>query len=233
MELSRVSTSSISMAGIPPLIRCFFFADILLCLLFLLNHFSGFRVLGVFNLNSESSFATWYSSMQLLCIALLSLIFVLGYRRRHSTSRKTLSILPLLFLFLSIDEIAQIHEKLGKLSDYLLAGGTRENSIFHQTGIWMLVLGVPFIIFFLVWTSSLSLKKVFASSEIFWRFVIGMGVFLFGALGFETLSNFANPGNALVMVIVFEEGLEMFGATLMLWAVYSLVTELEVTLTWK
>ena len=124
---------------------------------------------------------------------------------------------------MSIDESVEIHEMLGRGSDIFLPGGDRDDSFFPETGIWMFLIGLPFLALFLLW--AYSIKQVF-SEKLFTlkKLVIGMCILLFGALVIESLSNFVDNG-LLVAEITIEEGLEMIGATVILWAVYDMALE--------
>ena len=96
------------------------------------------------NLDVESNLPTWYSSIQWFCVAGLLAIFAI---RNFSFSQKRswpLLALPVVFLGLSLDEVAMIHERIGIRSDAFLPGGSRANTLFIKTGIWMFLLGVPF-----------------------------------------------------------------------------------------
>jgi len=81
-----------------------------------------------FGLEREGSVATWFSSLQLALIATLCGV-IFGYEKvTGSTARYRLGWLGflLLFLFLSLDETAQVHERLDKIVEALQkpAGGT-------------------------------------------------------------------------------------------------------------
>jgi hypothetical protein len=43
------------------------------------------------------------------------------------------------------DEVATLHERLGNKLDIFLPGGSRQNTLFSTTGIWMFAIGVPFL----------------------------------------------------------------------------------------
>ena len=121
-----------------------------------------------------------------------------------------------------MDEAVSIHEHIGKLSDSLLPDGDRRETVFRYTGIWMIVVGVPFIVVFSILACSIA--KCFESRPgSFGKFVGGMIVFLIGALGFEFLSNlFAYHSNSRILVTNVEEVWEMIGATTILWSLYDL-----------
>jgi len=57
---------------------------------------------------------------------------------------------------MSVDEIVMLHENFGTLSDFLLSGGNRDDTIFHDIGLWMFLIGTAFLIFYIMWVYSLS-----------------------------------------------------------------------------
>jgi len=62
------------------------------------------------NVGKEKSFPTWYSSIALLFCSLL-LVIIAKYKRAISdTFTRQWSLLAIIFLFMSIDEIAALHE---------------------------------------------------------------------------------------------------------------------------
>jgi hypothetical protein len=206
---------------IPPVILIFFIIDLALGLAYIVNYLAGqpFRPLTLLlDLNGECNLPSWYSSMQWLCVAILLGIF--AYRNFSRSSRRSwlLVALALLFLAFSVDEVAQIHEGLGKRTDIMLPGGTRKDTPFAHTGIWMFALGVPFILFFgwLAYSARVYFRR---APGAFVKLVLGMVVFLTGAIGIEALSNLVVPGSAFDILENFVEEVmfEMVGSTIVLW----------------
>jgi hypothetical protein len=100
--------------------------------------------------------------------------------------------LPLLFLALSLNEVAQIHEGLGRRSNTFLADNSRKSTRFSQTGIWMLVIGLPFLALFV--SLRFSLRSYFRRAPgSFTELFLGTLFTLAGAIGIETLFNFVAP----------------------------------------
>lgn len=210
---------------LPTLILVCFLVDVGLCGLYVGNFLIGQpsqKLTSLVDLNGENSLAAWYSSTQLFGICILGAIF--AQNRIRKDHRAVLLVgLPLLFLAMSIDEAVQIHEWLGAKSDRLLEGGTREQTMFAKTGIWMFVIGLPFTALFLAWAYSIK-KYTSEKPHCLRRMVLGMVVLLAGALGFEFASNWTT-GTTYVLGVVAEEFCEMAGATIILWAVYELAID--------
>ena len=123
---------------------------------------------------------------------------------------------------MGIDEIARLHERIGKYSDILLPAGSRANTPFQETGIWIFLVGIPFILFFLWWVHQLKRKLAGYGVEI--RIMVtGVFLLLSGALGVELISNFLYGSAAQTVGILLEEGLEMLGATMIFWAVLKML----------
>lgn len=207
---------------LPRLIKIYFLIDIGLCIAYIMNYLLGSpysMLTRILDLNDETSLSSWYSSMQLFCIFILGAIFV--YHKFRQNSKSLLLIpLPTVFLLMSIDESVQIHEWLGRKSDILFPWA---KTFFPETGIWMFLFGLPFFALFLLW--AYSTKQYFSEKPFkLKKLVIGMCILLFGALGFESLSNFVE-NSLFVAEVVFEEGLEMIGATVILWSVYDMALE--------
>jgi hypothetical protein len=221
-------------ARIPPVILVFFIIDLALGLAYVVNYLAGqpIRMLTrLLDLNGECNLQSWYSSMQWFCVASMAGIF--AYRNFSRSSRRSwlLVALALLFLAFSVDEVAQIHEGLGKRMDMMLPGGTRKNTPFSHTGIWMFVLGVPFIIFF-GWLAYAARVYFRRAPGAYLKIVLGMAVFLTGAIGIEALSNLVVPGSAFDILENFVEEVvcEMIGSTIVLWGSYELLNEHRFTL---
>jgi len=198
--------------------------DIGLCIAYVFNHLIGepsWKLTSLLNLDDEFSLASWYSSTQFFCVFILSSIF--SYHKvRQNTKSILVILLPVIFLLMSIDESVQIHEWLGSKSDVLFSSGSRIGTSFERSGIWMFVFGLPFLTLFLMF--AYSIRQHFSDKpSSFRKLGIGMAIMLTGALGFEALSNFID--NFRVIPIVFEEGFEMIGVTVMLWAAYEMAID--------
>lgn len=210
---------------IPTVILVFFLADAALVVLYGANQVVGapFHALTRWlDLNGESSLATWYSVMQLACVAALAGLF--AARNFHATQIRTwpLLILPMMFLTLSVDELIQFHEWLGEKSDALLPGSSRGNTIFQETGIWMFLLGIPFMAVFLGIVYMLR-RYLIAVPGVLLKLLAGLAVFLTGAILIESLANFIQTDFWYHVEIACEEGCELLGITIILWAFYDLL----------
>jgi hypothetical protein len=205
----------------PRLILVLLAGDLALGAAYLVNEIAGRPRDGLtrlVDLNGEANLPAWYSSMQGLAAALLLWTFV----RRQASRTWVLWLAPILLFVISCDEVAQLHERVGGHSDALLPGGTRENTIFVHTGIWMFVIGVPFIVF-LAWLLVRTRRAFAAAPGSTVKMVTGFGLLLCGSLVMDGLSNaFRIHSLPFNMLALIEEVLEMTGMTVICWAALDL-----------
>lgn len=174
------------------------------------------------DLEAESNLPTWFSSMQLLLLAWLLAL----YARRSSNGPTTPGLwLPsLVFLVLSIDEVAQFHERFGHALDIVLPGGDRSNTAFDYTGIWGVVVGLPALTALLwMWRQPIFSDQPIAVR----RFVVGSVLLIGGAAGLDFVANFTYGPNTVLhgLQIVAEETFELLGATILCWGSLDLLKE--------
>src|SRR5690606_19543507 len=134
--------------GIPLLILALFAADVALSAAPLIDQLAGSpfnRLRNFIDVSREASLPTWYSSMQWFCAGVLFALAPLYAWRRRLPGMAALAGLALVCLVFSADEVAGMHEWLGKRSDVLLPGGERAGTVFWRTGPWPFVIGVPVI----------------------------------------------------------------------------------------
>ena len=227
-ELADLITwrKSFSRLRVPPFILFFFAIDLALVIAHVLDYMAGnpSAILARFlDLGREGNLPTWYSSVKWFAVAELLAIFAVRNFRLCRCKSWFLLMLPLIFLAFSLDEVAAVHERLGNKINLILPGGSRQNSLFHITGIWMFVIGVPFITFFGVLI--VMVKTYFRSvPDALFKIIVGTAITLGGAIGIETLANFVghNPTYGILQVIS-EELCEMVGGTIALWGSYDVL----------
>ena len=211
---------------IPSVILIFLLIDLVLGVGYLFDAMAGHpfgEITSFIDLNGEQNLPTWYSSVQWYSVAALLAVFAWRNINWSQLRSWPLLALPPVFLFFSLDEVAQIHEWLGDKSDLLLPGSDRSGTPFFHTGIWMFVLGVPFLVFFAALI--LAVRTYFQGAPgALVRMLSGMALMLGGSIGIETLHNFVDPDSLFgTLQIAGEEMCEMLGATLILWGSYELL----------
>jgi hypothetical protein len=213
MKLSRLPA--------PPLILGLFLGDFVFAVVYWINELAGSPREGFssfIDLDGEANLPTWWSSMQMMMAALLTATFARRYIKPSDIKSWLLALPPLTLIAMSCDEVAQIHERIGGHSDALLPGGSRANTVFVHTGIWMFIIGIPFIIYMtgLMWYLRSYFRVAPGSLR---RYAIGMTVFLFGALVMDGLGNlWDRPSFGYSMEVLIEETCENVGMTIIIWS---------------
>ncbi len=217
------------LSRIPVFIKVLFVAD----LFFAIMYFLMIGLLGrnapmtwLFDVNRESAIPTWYSAIQLFLVGVVMAPLAWHEWNRSRITSTLLWMFPALFLAMSLDEVAMIHEWAGEnLDEIFIAGGDREYSKwFRGTGVWVLFIPLPFLAVLLF--LSIKLRHYFADCPRAIRlFFSGVGIFLLGAVGSEYIYNLIPWfGIEALLQILSEEFAEMVGVTLMLWAAWEVFT---------
>ena len=209
-------------------------ALVVLCLL--LGHvitqsvkiYYGYNTLGgiipEFDLNSENNIPTWYSSSALLLASALLAMIALVKLQWQETYARHWVVLAVIFLFLSMDEAASIHEKGSELALLIMPSLVDFGYLSRYLYFAWVVFGVPFVLLF-----SLAYLRFLIHLPAKTRslFVLAGIIYVGGALGVEMLGArdfyLYGEGRPLVhsMLILWEEGFEMFGIVVFIYALTS------------
>jgi hypothetical protein len=186
-------------------------------------------------LNNDSSISAWYTSLTLmLCSVLLAII---AAAKRQNNGRYTLhwSVLSIIFLLLSMDEVVRFHETvMGPLGvaivDFL--GFSLEGFLFYTWVVPGAIFALIVLLTYLKFLASLPKKTLLL-------FLVAGAIFVGGALGVELLdareaylleTGAGNADDKTVAVSVWhlvlalsEEGLEMFGVVVFIYALLSYI----------
>jgi len=217
---TAIASLSQHLSAIPSPVIAFAVGGALVAFAAIVSRWSG-ADLPLLKVGEESNIPTWFSSAQLFAIGLvLSVVAARDFTMRHPRSL-LLPAAPALFLFLSLDEVAMIHERLGR---WLLSLGIGTG--LHSSGPWMFVF-VPFvgvlaaISAWALWSYLRGRRVVLALA------VSGVLVFGFAAVGLEFAANFVPENSLRQSALVFtEEYGEIAAATLLLWSAL-LITRYE------
>lgn len=173
----------------------------------------------IWDLNSERSLATWYSSMQ-LALAGGVLLALLAARPRKLSSTFALLAAGGGLLFLSVDELVGLHERFAELVEELI--GDRRQTGLNRSGAWVLFVGPAFLAGCIAaaYLARGQLRRRPRAARLFAAGVIVLGT---SFAGLELLANFVAKDVHLHLLVPVEEVGEMIGATLLLWAVYELM----------
>ncbi len=170
-------------------------------------------LLGLINMNSEVSLPTWYA--QTLLLAASGLLAVIAVSAAHK--RGYWLALAAIFLFLSIDEGAAIHEMFNGFPARELLGDAPFARLFHYgwTGVYSVVVVATLVLFWrFLWSLDVTTRRLFVASG---------GLFVLGALGFEAIGGWIAAGGAefsqpYMLASIAEESFELLGVCLFLYA---------------
>ena len=185
---------------------------------FFLGHDAQLGFERQFNLVKENNIPTWYSSSALLLSAVL--LGMIGLVNKREDNLYTLHWFGLaaIFLFLSIDEAASLHEKLGF---ELLNPMLKSIGYFHGFGYfpWVIAGATFTLIVALAYLRFLAALPSQTGS----LFLIAGTLFVGGALGMEMLEAryiyyYSEADFTYYMFVAVEECLEMLGVVLFLYA---------------
>jgi hypothetical protein len=186
-----------------------------------LGHTVAFsRILAYFNLGYENNIPTLYATLSLFLSSLLLLIIGLKNNNKKIKSFQWVG-LSIVFLFLGMDEMFQIHEKFNGI-----VGGKIETTGFLYYG-WVIPYFILTFIFLIIYLKFLMALE----PRIRKLFILSGAIFVVGAIGLEMIAaNYMysnNTDTTDINVFLFgtvEEVLEMLGIALF---IYTLLTYIK------
>jgi hypothetical protein len=168
------------------------------------------------NLDGEANIPAWWSNAKFVMAGTLFGVIALVKRSRVLTPL----VLCILLLALAADEVASVHERIGRI----LADNVASNTQFRRKDafLWPLLFGLPVLVCGALMLKVLAKEKSLSANA--WkRITLALVVFFTGAVGVELVS--FNPLFAISQasslyqwLAVLEEGLEHAGASLLVWA---------------
>lgn len=170
----------------------------------------------VFDVSHEINVPTWYSSIMLFCAAGLLLLIALVCTYRRTPYAWHWKILASLFLLLSVDESASLHEWTANLFTFQLFGGF----FYYQWVVFGLLFAGVFVLVYLRFFFALP-------TAMRWLFFLAGAIFIGGALGMEMVSAryeflYQNDSQDYAMTYALitsvEEALEMSGVVIFIYA---------------
>lgn len=179
------------------------------------------KLVKLFDLDLETNVPTFFSVL-LLATASFVLAVVTAISKKQKSGRVLeWTILSAGFLFMALDELASIHERMIEPMRALM-GIENLGPLYYA---WVvpaifavLIIGVGFINF---------LIELPAKTR--WSFMIAGAMYLTGAVGFEALEGMFGQGNLAYNVFVtIEESLEMLGVVAFIWALLVYIAEFQV-----
>lgn len=178
--------------------------------------FFGFAVnpdWDLLKVGEENNIPTWFSSVQLFTIGAVLSSIVVRDAFWGKVSTWSLAVVPGLFILLSLDEVAMIHERLG---DWLK--GSADVGTGLRTGPWVLIF-VPFIGLLTVVAATIFWPYLRGRRDVVVLAFVGFAVFGLSAVGLELAGNFPADGSLLQKFFAFAEEIgEMLAANIILWS---------------
>src|SRR5215216_5658881 len=142
------------------------------------------EALRIFDVGEERSIPTWFESVQFLLCSILLAVVAVAKKQRNDRYILHWSVLSIILLLLSLDEVASIHEAIGQLSERLLHSATGFTPGGAISFFWV-VPGTIFVIIVL-----LAYLRFLAHLPRTTRrmFLFAGALFVLGALGIEMLT---------------------------------------------
>src|SRR5215213_5137113 len=164
--------------------------------------------LRIFDVGEERSIPTWFESIQfLLCSTLLAVIAV-AKKQRNDRYSLHWSVLSIILLLLSLDEVASIHEAIGQQSERLLHSTTGLTPGGAIKFFWV-VPGAIFVFIFVLGALGLEMLSAQVSSSS------------------ESIANFFGSAVPKIMIglqTCVEEMFEMLGLTAFVYALLAYIS---------
>ena len=190
-----------------PIRNLFLYFSCFMIILLLMHFFpesSSWSIHNRFNLDTEANIPTWYSTVLLFSISILSIV-IHFLREKYIKNVETWNSFWLMFssvyCFLSLDEAARLHE--------LIDRSTSIKWVYIYAPFGAIFFSICFVYFWVIRRDSTDLR--------IW-FLGGLIVYATGGLLSEFVSYYYAPLPAVVQQIEFivEEGLEMLGTIMVL-----------------
>lgn len=192
--------------------------------LLIMAHFAWGSTIHEFNLDKETNLPTWFAGFQLILLALASFVCFLEERVRGLGSRGApWSIVSLIFLYMSYDELTVFHE--GFLRDEF-------RSLFAPDSLWLSVMPwqvifAPLYFFLLTLILWICWSRFYSSKKAVYYSLSGLGLWCAALLGEAMAKPVFMQYGLYHLQVAIEEGCELFGASLLIAAVLQYQTLLS------
>lgn len=167
----------------------------------------------LFYLDGEANIPTWYSAFVLLAAASLLALISLHSRSCEDPNSRYWGGMAALFAFLSLDEVAQIHEyPIEPIREAL-------NGVGYLYYAWVIPAGIlTAAVALLLWRFVMDLPRRTRN-----LFILAAAIFVGGALGVEMISgnhiyHYGDGNLGYVLIITIEESMEMVGVVIFIHA---------------
>lgn len=173
------------------------------------------------SLDAEVTIGTWWAGVQL--VALAGLLFVLSLREADvgdEASVRALRLGVLVATYLSIDEVAGVHEllsvRLGREPIPLLG---------RDLDRWLVLYTVVALIVIIL--AAPGLVRLWRANRVDWSWLgLGAALVLLGGVIVDQVRRVIDPG---VWDVIFEESFEFIGVAVMIWAAYRMLSTISIS----
>ena len=199
------------------LLSIFFMLFIMNAIVYMIKFFYGYdSLLGLtrfFNFYEESNLPTWFSSFLLTTSSFI--LLVISFQKESYRDKNAWFSLAIIFLFLSIDETAKVHELIGSILSKMKVQQLLPN---ENSSSWVLYGAVASTLvalyYFRFWLRQ--------QADIRILFLIAAIMFIGGALGFEVIEiyylSIFGTNTTFYVLTTIEESLEMLGIIIFIYA---------------
>ena len=164
------------------------------------------------DLDGEGNLPTWFSNFLWICVAGATLHLAVALERQGRIQSQFWKFAGVVFLCLSMDEIAQLHEKLGQAINNKLV------PVHFHWSPWVVLLG-PFLLLAAAVFLNMIYRQLRNDSKVCKKVFGGLILFIFAAYFLDLSVFFFNRNlhpNLYFGEVALEEYLEMLGAILVL-----------------
>ena len=185
-------------------------------------HYNLMLALDLFSVNAEDSIPTWYAALLLFGASALLAVIATAKHAHQDRFRRHWAGLALIFLYLSMDEGAAIHELFSDILETPLQPGG------YLYFAWVIVAVPLVILFLLVYLRFL----VHLPPRTRAQFMLAGMVYVGGALGVESISAnrwYLDGGRTFeyLAIATLEELCEMLGVVILIYALLSYLVQMQ------
>lgn len=179
-----------------------------------------FGLIPLFDLSGDLSIPAWYQSATILLCSVLLAVISIAKKEEEDTFASHWRGLAAVFLYLSIDEAAGIHETIGETLNLKVTGET--HGLLHYT--WVIFgasLALVIAVAYIKFLRHLPVKTM-------WLFILSGAIYVGGAIGVEMINArydeiYGNLNLTYQLMTVVEECFEMVGIALFIYTLMSYI----------
>lgn len=178
-------------------------------------------IIRLFNVDNEANIPTWYSSIALFAVAAL-VVYIVRLKPRRDRYLWHWKVLAAAFIYLSLDEFAQLHEMV---NSPIREAFNTDGFLYYP---WVVLAVLCLIVFVAVFARFLW----HLPARTRWLFICAGAVFVSGAIVIEALSSYYETEYGIrslsyQLAMTAEEFCEMTGVAVFIYALLEYINELR------